>query len=271
MIDSLTGFLAMYGLKVVGAFLILVIGWFIASTVRRSVRRGMEHAKIEATLVGFVVNILYYLILAAAVIAALGRVGVPTASLLAVLGTAGLAVGLALKDSLANFASGVLLLLFRPFRVGDYIEGAGTAGSVLEIQMFQTRLSTPDNKEVIVPNAKLTGDNVTNYNARGTRRVDMVFGISYSDDIDRAKAILASIVEADSRVLKDPAPVIVLLELGESSVNLACRPWVNSADYWDFFFDTQQKVKQRFDQEGISIPFPQRDLHIFQGGGQQAA
>jgi len=258
-------FLTLYGMNIIGAILILVLGWIIAKAMRSGLRRMMGHAKLDETLIGFSVNIVYYLVLTAAIIAALGRLGVPTASLLAVLGTAGLAVGLALKDSLSNFASGVMLLLFRPFRVGDVIEGGGTLGTVLGIQMFQTKIATPDNKEVTVPNSKLTADNVINFNARGTRRVELVFGIGYDDDIEQAKSIINAEITADARVLKDPEPFVHVIELGESSVNIACRPWANAPDWWSLTCDLQQRVKEKFDQAGISIPFPQRDIHVING------
>jgi len=258
-------FLTLYGLNIVGALLILAIGWIIAKMVKGTLRRVMERANVDPTLVGFGVNILYYLVLTAVVVAAIGRLGVPTASLLAVLGTAGLAVGLALKDSLSNFASGVILLLFRPFRVGDFIDGGGTLGTVLEIQMLHTKLASPDNKEVTVPNSKLTADNVTNFNVRGTRRVELIFGIAYGDDIERAKQIINGIIAADSRVLKEPEPFVHVVELADSSVNIACRPWSHASDWWSLTCDLQQRVKEKFDAEGISIPFPQRDIHVING------
>ena len=194
----------------------------------------------------------------------MNQLGIQTTSFVALLGAAGLAIGLALQGSLSNFAAGFLMILFRPFKVGDYIEAAGTAGTVEEIQIFTTALRTPDNKLVIVPNAKLTADNIVNWSAKGTRRVDMVFGIGYGDDIDRARSVIREIIEADPRVLKDPAPLVALWQLGESSVDFVARPWVKSADYWSVWFDTTEKVKKAFDAEGISIPFPQRDVHVYQ-------
>jgi small conductance mechanosensitive channel len=219
---------------------------------------------VDATVAGFVANLGYVILLAFVVIAALSKLGIQTASLVAILGAAGLAVGLALQGSLSNFAAGVLMLIFKPFKTGDYIEGGGTAGTVEEIQVFTTQLATPDNKTVIVPNAQMMGGNITNYSAKGTRRVEMVFGIGYADDIDRARELIMQIVTADERVHKEPAPMVAVSELADSSVNLTTRVWASVDDYWDVLFDTTEKVKKRFDAEKISIPFPQRDVHVYQ-------
>jgi small conductance mechanosensitive channel len=198
------------------------------------------------------------------IISALGALGVQTASFIAIIGAAGLAVGFALQGSLANFASGVMLIIFRPFKSGDYVEAGGTSGSVEAIQIFNTTLKTPDNKKVIVPNSQITGDKIVNYSAMDKRRIDLVFGIGYDDNIRQAKEILEKIITEDSRILKDPAPVIAVLELGDSSVNFAVRPWVNTADYWAVYFDITEKVKLTFDENNISIPYPQTDVHIHQ-------
>src|SRR5690606_24819702 len=198
------------------------------------------------------------------IVAALSQVGIQTASLIAVIGAAGLAIGLALQGSLANFAAGFLILLFRPFRAGDYIEAAGTAGTVEKILIFTTELKTPDNKQVIIPNGAITSDNIVNYSANDTRRVDLVVGISYGDDIDKAKAVLRDVVAADSRVLSSPETTIAVSELADSSVNLIGRPRVNTGDYWGVYWDLTEAIKKRLDQEGISIPFPQRDVHFHQ-------
>jgi small conductance mechanosensitive channel len=197
-------------------------------------------------------------------IAALSTLGFETTSFIAVIGAAGLAIGFALQGSLANFASGVMLIIFRPFSVGNFVEAGGQSGSVEEIRIFSTVLKTPDNKMVIIPNSKITGDNIVNYSAKDQRRIDMVFGIGYGDDLQRAKQILERIIAEDSRILDDPAVTIGVLELGDSSVNFAVRPWVKTADYWAVYFDLMEKVKLTFDREGISIPFPQRDVHLFQ-------
>jgi small conductance mechanosensitive channel len=263
-IDRLVEWATLYGLKVIAALLIFIIGKWVAGLIRKGLRRAMERSKVDPVLVGFLSSIAYYGLMVAVVIAAISQVGIQTTSFIAVLGAAGLAVGLALQGSLANFASGVLIILFRPFKVGDFVEAGGVSGVVDEIGILVTNMHTPDNKAVIVPNAQIMSGEITNYTANATRRCDLVFGISYADDFEKAKAILTDIVENDARCLKDPAPTIRVLELADSSVNIACRPWVASGDYWDVYFDMHEAVKKRFDAEGISIPFPQRDVHLFQ-------
>lgn len=254
---------ALYGLKVIAALAILVIGRWVAKGVRAFIRKLLERSKVEQTLVSFVTSLAYVGMMAFIIIAALGQLGVQTASFVAVLGAAGLAVGLALQGSLANFAAGVLMVMFKPFTVGDLIEAGGTTGVVEEIGIFNTEIKTPDNKKVIVPNSKVTGDNIINYTAKGVRRVDMVAGVSYSDDLDKVRKVLEGILAGDERIMKDPEPTIGVLELADSSVNFAVRPWVRADDYWDVWFDTQEKIKKEFDAAGIAIPFPQRDVHLF--------
>jgi small conductance mechanosensitive channel len=256
--------LTIYGLRVIGAIVIFVVGRWVAKGVSKVIRRVMTKSKTDETLVSFVTNLSYVALLAFVIIAALNRLGIQTASFIAVLGAAGLAIGLALQGSLGNFAAGVLMIIFKPFKVGDFIEGAGTAGVVEEIQIFTTQLKTPDNKTIIVPNAKMTADNITNFNVKGTRRVDFVFGIGYDDDIDKARSIIKEIIDQDERVLKDQEPVIVVSELADSSVNFTVRAWTSSGDYWSFYFDTMEKVKKQFDAQEISIPFPQRDIHVYE-------
>jgi small conductance mechanosensitive channel len=236
----------------------------VALGVAKLIKRIMLKGKVDETLVSFVRNLCYVALLAFVVIAALNQLGIQTASLIAVLGAAGLAIGLALQGSLGNFASGVLMVIFKPFKVGDFIEGAGTAGIVEKVEIFTTQLKTPDNKTVIVPNAKLTGDNITNFTVKGTRRVDFVFGIGYGDDIDKARSIIKEIIDRDERVMKEPEPMIVVSELADSSVNLTVRAWTSAGDYWSFYFDTTENVKKQFDTEGVSIPFPQRDVHLYE-------
>ena len=223
----------------------------------------MTKSNVDETLVSFVGNLTYVALLTFVVIAAINQLGIQTTSFIAVIGAAGLAIGLALQGSLANFAAGVLLIIFRPFKAGDFIDGAGVAGTVEEIQIFTTHLKTPDNKSIIVPNAKLTGDNITNFSAKDTRRVDMTFGVGYSDDLQKVRQILEDILSKDGRVLQDPAPTIGVLELADNSVNFACRPWVKTEDYWGAYFDITETVKKRFDAEGVSIPYPQRDVHVY--------
>ncbi len=256
--------LTVYGLKVVAAIVIFIVGRWVAKAVSNFIKKLMTKSKSDGTLVSFVGNLSYVALLAFVIIAALNQLGIHTASFIAVLAAAGLAVGLALQGSLSNFAAGVLMIIFKPFKVGDYIEGGGTAGTVEEIQIFTTQLKSPDNKTIIVPNAKMLGDNITNYTVKGTRRVELVFGIGYDDDIDKARQVIEDIIAQDDRVMKDLAPEVVVAELANSSVNLKVRVWTTADDYWGFYFDTTETVKKQFDAEGISIPFPQRDIHIYE-------
>ncbi len=253
-----------FGLKLLAAIVVLVVGRWVAIVLRSFLEKSMMRTQVDQTLVSFTTNLAYIAMIAFVIIAALAQLGIQTTSFIAILGAAGLAIGLALQGSLANFAAGVLMLLFRPFRVDDYIEAGGTAGTVKEIQIFNTILVSPDNKTIIVPNAKMTGDKIVNYARQGTRRVDLVFGIGYDSDIDAAKTILWDILENDKRVLSAPEAKVAVLELADSSVNIACRPWVNAEDYWDFYFDALETVKKRFDAGNITIPFPQRDVHVYE-------
>jgi small conductance mechanosensitive channel len=263
-IPKLQELVAFYGLKIVAAAAIFVVGRWIAKALKSLIQRMMAKSKLDETIVSFVGNLAYIALLTFVIVAALNQLGVQTTSFIAVIGAAGLAIGLALQGSLANFAAGFLMIIFRPFSAGDFIDGAGVAGTVEEIQIFTTQLKTPDNKTIIVPNAKLMGDNIINFSAKDTRRVDMVMGVGYSDDLKKAREILEDILANDNRVLKDPPPTIGVLELGDSSVNFAFRPWVKKEDYWDVYFDLTETVKNRFDAEGISIPFPQRDVHLYE-------
>ena len=256
--------LIVYGLKVVAAIVIFIAGRWVAKAVSNFIKKLMTKNKADKTLVSFVGNLSYVALLAFVIIAALNQLGIHTASLIAVLAAAGLAVGLALQGSLSNFAAGVLLIILKPFKVGHYIEGGGTAGTVEEIDIFTTQLKSPDNKTIIVPNAKMLGDSITNYTVKGTRRAELVFGIGYDDDIDKARQVIKDIIAQDNRVIKDPAPAVVVAELANSSVNFKVRVWTTAKDYWGFYFDTTETVKKQFDAEGISIPFPQRDIHIYE-------
>jgi small conductance mechanosensitive channel len=256
--------LTVWGLRVVAAVIIFIVGRWVAKGVSNFIKKLMTRSKTDETLVSFVGNLSYVALLAFVIIAALNQLGIQTASFIAVLAAAGLAIGLALQGSLSNFAAGVLMIIFKPFKVGDFVEGGGVAGTVEEIQIFTTQLKTPDNKTVIVPNSKIAGDNIINYTAKGTRRVDFIFGISYDDDIDNARRIIKEIIAQDERVLKDPAPMVAVSELADSSVNFTARAWTSADDYWSFYFDTTEKVKKQFDAEGVSIPFPQRDIHVYE-------
>jgi len=247
------------------ALLIFVVGRMVVGLLSRVVRKVLARAKLDDMLVDFISGLVRSVLLALVIIAALDQLGVDTTSLIAVLGAAGLAIGLALKDSLNNFASGVLLILFRPFKTGDFIEAAGVAGAVEKITIFSTVVKTGDNKEVIVPNAAIYGGVITNYSARETRRIDMVFGIGYGDDIRKARDVMRKVIDADERVLKDPEVTIAVSELADSSVNFVVRPWVRTEDYWAVRFDLTERIKLAFDEEGISIPYPQLDLHMERG------
>lgn len=253
-----------FGVQFLLAIVAYFFGNFIIKRVLKLVELALEKKKVEITLHRFLLSILGTLLKAIQIIIFASMLGIQTASFIAILGAAGLAIGLALQGSLANFAGGVLILLFRPFKNGDAIKAQGYIGSVEEIQIFNTILKTFDNQRIIIPNGLLSNGCVTNINVNGTRRVDMVFGIGYNDDIAKAKALLRSIIEADERVLKDQAVDIWVGEHGESSVNLFVRPWANAEDYWGIYFDMMEKVKIEFDNAGISIPYPQRDVHIHQ-------
>lgn len=255
-------YVSLYGIRVIGAIIIFVLGKWIAGLVTKIVKRLMENANVEETLVIFLGNLAYALLLTVVVLAALSQLGINTTSFIAILGAAGLAVGLALQGSLANFGAGVLLIMFQPFKTGDFVDAGGAMGAVEEINIFTTKLKTPDNRQIIVPNSNIVSSNITNFSAKDTRRVDLVFGVSYSDDLKKVKNELVEILSADKRILEDPEPVVAVSELADSSVNFVVRPWVKSSDYWDVYFDLQEKVKNRFDEKGISIPFPQQDIHI---------
>jgi small conductance mechanosensitive channel len=242
---------------------VFVVGRWIAKLLTKGLKKVMAKANVDEMLVSFLGNIAYTALLAVVVLAALEQLGVNTTSALAILGAAGLAVGLALKDSLSSFAAGVMLIIFRPFELGDFVEAGGVAGVVEEIRIFHTVLKTGDNREITMPNAQIYSGTIINYSARDTRRIDLVIGIGYGDDIKKASDLLMQVVEADASVLKDPAPVVMLLELGASSVDFAVRPWVKSADYWTSRAALLEAIKNTFDREGISIPYPQQDIHLF--------
>lgn len=255
---------AMYLPRIIAAVLIFVIGRWLVVRVTKLIAHLLERNRVEQTLVSFLKNIVYYSLLIAVIIASLNQLGINTASFLAVLGAAGLAVGLALKDSLSNFSSGVMLILFRPFTIGDFVEAGGVSGTVKVITIFNTELATGDNQKIIIPNSAVMGKVITNVTANDTRRIDIVMGIGYSDDIDLARKVLENILAGESRLLSEPAPLIAVSELADSSVNFVVRPWVKTADYWAVKFALLEEMKKRFDQEGISIPYPQQDLHLYQ-------
>lgn len=252
-----------YGLSVVGAILILIAGWIAAGWVKSGIMKAAsKHPRMDGTLAIFFASIARYLIIAFTVVAVLSRFGVETTSFVALLGAVGFAIGLALQGTLSNVASGVMLIAFRPFKIGDFVEAAGTAGTVREINLFTTELATPDNVQIIMPNSAVWGSTIKNFSANATRRVDIVFGIAYEDDIGAAMAAISEVTGADGRILADPEPFLAVSELADSSVNIVMRVWVNAADYWAVKFDTTRAVKERFDAKGISIPFPQRVVHM---------
>ncbi len=254
-----------WGIKVLAALAIFVIGRWVAMGVRRGVRRMMAKGGVDPMIIGFVGSITYIALLTFVVIAALGQLGIQTTSFIAILGAAGLAVGLALQGSLANFAAGFLMIIFRPFKVGDFIEAAGVAGVVKDMQIFTTTMKTGDNKTIIIPNAKISGDNIINYSAEENRRVDMTVGVAYDADLSKVRDVLNDIISKEERILSDPAPQVAVAELADSSVNFIVRVWTRTEDYWGVKFDATETIKNRFDEAGISIPFPQRDIHIVSG------
>ena len=251
-----------WGIKIAVAIAIFIIGKIIARIIANLVEKVLRKSGTAEMLVGFLGNITYGVLLVAVVLAAVDTLGVNVTSLMAILGAAGLAVGLALKDSLGNFAAGVMIIIFRPFKIGDYITAGGTSGTVDEIGLFATLMHTPDNQRIIVPNAAIIGGNITNTSALPTRRIDLVFGIGYEDNIGQARDIIMSVIEADERILKDPEPGVAVGELADSSVNLNVRPWVNSGDYWPVRADLLETIKVKFDEAGISIPYPQQDVYM---------
>ena len=253
-----------FGVRIIVAILIFYIGRMIARSLSKGVRKVMAAREVDKILETFVSNLVYWALLIVVIIAAIDRLGIETTSLIAVMGAAGLAVGLALQGSLSNFAAGVLIVIFRPYRVGDFVDAAGVSGSVEQVQILTTILKTPDNKQIIVPNSAIMSSIITNFSANETRRVDLTIGVSYDDDLDKVQKTLQEIVDADDRILKDPACVIRVHELADSSVNFVVRPWVASGDYWGVYWDLTETIKKRFDQDGISFPFPQQDVHIHQ-------
>lgn len=251
-----------FAIQALIAIAIFYVGRIIARIITRGLRKVMQSQEVDKILETFVCNLVYWVLMVFVIIAAINQIGVQTTSMIAVMGAAGLAIGLALQGSLANFAAGVLIVMFRPYRVGDFVEAAGISGVVLQVQILTTILKTGDNKQIVVPNGQIMGSIITNYSANETRRVDMIVGVSYDDDLDKVRDTIKELVNADERILKEPECVIAVSELADSSVNFVVRPWVNTADYWNVKFDLTEAIKKRFDKEGISIPYPQQDVHI---------
>ena len=252
-----------FGVNLLTAIVIFYVGRMAVNLITRGIHKVMTSQEVDKTLISFVTNLVSMILLVIVVIAAVGALGVQTTSFIAIIGAAGLAVGLALQGSLSNFASGVLIIIFRPYKVGDFIEGAGIAGVVVDVQILTTILKTGDNKQIILPNSQIMGGIITNYSANDTRRVDMVVGVSYEDDLDKVRKTIEELIAAEDRILDDPAPTIAVSELADSSVNFVVRPWVKTADYWGVKFDLTEAIKKRFDQDGISFPFPQQDVHLY--------
>ena len=252
-----------FGINVIIALAIFYFGKMFISLAVRGLRNVMRRQEVDKTLETFVTNLVRMVLLVVVVIAAIGQRGIETTSFIAIFGAAGLAVGLALQGSLSNFAAGVLIVLFRPYRVGDFVEAAGISGSVEKVQILTTVLKTGDNKQIIVPNGQIMDSIITNYSANDKRRVDMVVGVSYGDDLDKVRSTIQELVAADERILAEPACTIAVSALADSSVNFVVRPWVNTADYWNVMFDLTEAIKKRFDKEGISFPFPQQDVHLY--------
>ncbi|BCD97992.1 mechanosensitive ion channel family protein [Marinagarivorans cellulosilyticus] len=259
-VDSVVPFL----INVLVAIAIYIVGKWIASHIVKLIDKGMELRKMDPVLRGFLTAILGTAFTFVVILIAVEQLGINTTSLLALLGAAGLAVGLALKDSLSNFAAGVMLILFKPFKIGDFVEAGGVSGIVEKIEVFNTIFRSGDNKEIIVPNAQIYGGTITNYSARATRRIDLVIGIGYDDDMKKARDLMLEVLNADERVLQDPAPVVAVNELGDSSVNFVVRPWVASGDYWPTRWALLEAIKNTFDANGVSIPYPQQDVHMHQ-------
>ena len=252
-----------WGIKIVSALVIFIIGRMLAKWLTGIIRKVMSKSGMDVALVKFLGGIIYTVLLVAVILAAIDTLGVNVTSLLAILGAAGLAVGLALKDSLSNFAAGVMIMIFRPFKIGDFVTVGGVSGVIDEIGLFCVLMHTGDNQRIIIPNSSVYGGTITNTSALPTRRIDLVIGIGYDDNIGTAKQIIESVIKADDRVLEDPAPTIAVSELADSSVNLVVRPWVKSEDYWAVRFDLTENLKVKLEEGGISIPYPQRDMHVY--------
>lgn len=261
-VDKLIDLVEKYGPKLLGAILVLIVGLWIIKIINKAVKRMLDKRDFDPSLEPFIRTLISVLLKIMLVISVMGMVGIEMTSFIAILASVGLAVGMALSGTLQNFAGGVMILVFKPFKVGDFIEAQGYMGSVFEIQIFNTILKTPDNKVIYIPNGGLSTGSLTNFSQEATRRVDWSFGIAYGDNVEKARTVLLNLINADTRILKEPEPFIGLGELADSSVNLTVRAWVNAADFWDVFFDMNENVYKVFEKEGLSIPFPQMDVHL---------
>ena len=263
LVEQLPTLLATYGFRILGSIAIFVIGRWLIGFIIKLVKKGMIRSQVDQTLINFGTNILYYLMFAVVIVAALGNLGIPTTSIVAILGGLTLALGLALQDSLGNFAAGIMIIVLRPYKLGDMVEINDEYGEVIDVKIFHTKIKTPQNKVVYVPNSEVIGGNITNYSDEGIYRYDMVFGIGYDDDIRKAKQIILEVLQSDDRIESEPAPEVWVSELADSSVNLVARPWINFKQHPSIKANITEQVKLRFDEAGISIPFPQRDVHLF--------
>jgi len=269
--ELLSQYVIPWGIKIVSAILIYVIGRWVTKLVVKSVAKLMSKSNVDASLTKFAGNIIGSVLTIFVLIAAIEQLGVDTTSIMAIFAAAGLAVGLALKDSLSNFSAGVMLIMFKPFKIGDFVNAGGSAGVIEEIQIFNTIMRTGDNQEIIIPNSHIYGGSITNVSARATRRIDLVIGIGYDDNIGTAKSLIEDIISNNALILTDPAPTIMVLELGESCIDIAVRPWVKTGDYWGVRAELLQTIKETFDEKGISIPYPQRDVHMINNPMEKAA
>jgi len=261
-VEDVIQVVAKYGLQVIGALLILIFGRIAAGIARKGTKKAMDKAGTDSTITGFVKQFAYIIVMVVAVLASLSKFGIQTTSFVAVLGAAGFAIGFALQGSLSHFAAGVMLLVFRPIRVGDFVEAGGVSGTVKEIKLFTTTMATPDNVHVVVPNSKIFNDTIKNYSVNESRRIDLTIGIGYGDSIDRAMEVLMEVMRADDRIIREPSPQIVVVDLGDSSVNLLVRCWTKRADFWAVKCDLTKNIKENFDIQGIEIPFPQRVVNV---------
>ena len=262
-VETISDLIGLYALNIAIAIVVFIVGkWLARKLTSMVIALIRKNPKVDETLVKFFENIIYYLLLIVVVLTALEQVGVESTSFLAILGAAGLAVGLALKDSLSNFASGVMIIFFKPFKIGDVVTAAGITGKITEVHLFNTEFTTGDNQKILVPNGSITAGSIVNINAHPKRRVDLVVGVSYEDNLKKVKELLNTIITSNEKVLLDDGITIVVSELADSSVNLIVRAWVNTPDYWDVKWALTEEIKTTFDNEGISIPFPQRDVHI---------
>lgn len=263
------GLLVMYAVRFAVGLAILIGGFILSGIVSRTMIKRLDKSKIDNAVASFLAGIVRAIIVAAAIMTALSHVGIQTTSFIAILGAMGLAIGLSLQGSLANFASGVLIMIYRPFKSGDYVDAGGIAGTVIGIELFTTVLKTPDSKKVVVPNSRITSSPITNFSEHPTRRVDMVIGVSHNADLKKTKEVLMKVLQDDGRVLPEPEPRVSVNELADSSVNFIVRPWVNSEDYWPFYWDTMENIKLALDDAGIGIPYPQMDVHLHQAGSDE--